>query len=154
MLKLSVPITTNQEKYAIAAANPAALAKLEQASSPSESGCVEWHRAKTASGYGVLTISKQLVYAHRLAYWLAHGPVEPGMVIDHICHTRACVNTDHLRVLTNEQNASEQARTRKTHCVEGHALTGSNLRVHIDSKARPHRHCVTCNKQRSLEHRS
>ena len=45
-----------------------------------------------------------------MAYQWAHGPIPEGMVIDHTCHNKACVNPDHLRLATIKQNA-ENART-------------------------------------------
>jgi hypothetical protein len=30
--------------------------------------------------------------------------IPPGMQVDHKCFTKACVNPDHLRIVTNKQN--------------------------------------------------
>jgi len=44
--------------------------------------------------------------AHRAAWVAATGEqIPPGLVVDHTCHNRQCVNPEHLRLLTNEENA-------------------------------------------------
>lgn len=61
--------------------------------------------------------------AHRAAWTAIHGTIPAGMTIDHLCKNRRCVNVDHLRMLTNYENA------RRTHgrdwplgqCVNGHS---------------------------------
>lgn len=47
-----------------------------------------------------------MVLAHRFAYELVVGPIPKGLKLDHK-HTclKTCVNPDHLRVVTNKQNA-------------------------------------------------
>ena len=45
--------------------------------------------------------------AHRAAYVYHSGEQIPeGMVVDHRCPNRECVNPSHLRLLTNAQNAA------------------------------------------------
>ena len=34
--------------------------------------------------------------------------IPDGMMVDHICHNKACVNLDHLRIATRKQNAEHQ----------------------------------------------
>lgn len=50
--------------------------------------------------------------AHRLSYKFTRGPIPDGMQIDHICHNRACVNPEHLRLATNKQNMENPAGLR------------------------------------------
>jgi len=45
------------------------------------------------------------VLAHRAAWVAANGQVPVGMTIDHLCKERRCVNPDHLRLLSNVENA-------------------------------------------------
>lgn len=56
-------------------------------------------KAKT-TGYAVY----KSFLAHRAAHTHAHGPIPVGMVVDHMCGTRSCVNPAHLRLLTNREN--------------------------------------------------
>lgn len=42
---------------------------------------------------------------HRIAYELSVGKIPDGMVLDHVCMNRRCVDVDHLRLATRAQNA-------------------------------------------------
>jgi hypothetical protein len=43
--------------------------------------------------------------AHRAAWTAVYGQIPAGMTIDHMCKNRRCVNVQHLRMLTNFENA-------------------------------------------------
>lgn len=47
---------------------------------------------------------KKNIRVHRLAYELANG-VSASDEVDHLCHSRACVNPGHLRSATRKQNS-------------------------------------------------
>lgn len=55
-------------------------------------------------GYGALNINNMPRPAHRISYEIANGPIPEGMQLDHICHTRMCVNPDHLRPVDHKRN--------------------------------------------------
>lgn len=62
------------------------------------------------SGYGQFTYTPAprnhlKVAAHAYSYEIANGTIPAGMVIDHRCRVRACVNPAHLRLATPKQNA-------------------------------------------------
>lgn len=78
------------------------------------SGCHLW-TGSLAGGterlgrYGYRTVGtksagRRIVYAHREAWERKYGPIPPGMVIDHLCRVRNCVNVEHLRVVTQREN--------------------------------------------------
>ena len=70
--------------------------------------CWEWTANRNKRGYGAWAIYRHPKYIsimpHRYSYELVHGPIPKGMQIDHVCHNRACVNPNHLRLATNKQN--------------------------------------------------
>lgn len=73
-------------------------------------GCWLWQAARYPRGYGMVNVGRDLygkqftTYAHRVAYVVAHGPIEPGQVVMHACDTPACVNPDHLRLGSQGDN--------------------------------------------------
>lgn len=66
--------------------------------------CWNWTAACSGAGYGQIKDSKRVLYAHRVSYEFAYGPIPEGMMIDHACRNRRCVNPEHLRACTSKQN--------------------------------------------------
>ncbi|MGH2838441.1 MAG: HNH endonuclease [Thermoleophilaceae bacterium] len=52
--------------------------------------------------------------AHRFFWEQAKGPVPDGLVLDHLCGNRACVNPEHLEVVTRGVNTRRGRRTKLT----------------------------------------
>lgn len=77
----------------------------------SQSGCWVWHRNLDAQGYGRVWQGRKRYRAHRVSYENAKGPIPDGLVIDHICRNRACINPDHLRAVTPTVNATENTES-------------------------------------------
>lgn len=73
--------------------------------------CWLWTGARNP--YGRIGIGRhRTVLAHRVAWELMVGPIPDGMKIDHRCRVVACVNPDHLRVVTHKQNLEHQRSDR------------------------------------------
>ena len=71
--------------------------------------CWEWDGATNGVGYGVFTVSlghgkQKNLYAHRYSYEYHVEDLQPGMVIDHLCHNTRCWNPYHLRQTTQEHH--------------------------------------------------
>lgn len=63
-------------------------------------GCWTWQGAKTSAGYG----HYRGVYAHRVAYAEANGPIPDGLFVLHHCDNPPCVRPDHLFLGSNRDN--------------------------------------------------
>jgi len=60
--------------------------------------------------------------AHRAAWTFVYGAIPEGMTIDHLCKNKRCVRIDHLRMLSNYENARRTAGRDWPlgQCVNGH----------------------------------
>lgn len=108
-------------------------------------GCWEFSGYHCHQGYGRAWNGQKAALAHRVAYELWVGPIPVGLVVDHLCFNRGCVNPAHLRVLTVSENCSRQRDASKTHCVNGHEFTPENTRIRTD-RGIHQRECRLCNR--------
>lgn len=81
------------------------------------------------------------------------GPVAPGLVIDHLCRNRMCVNPDHLEPVTIRENVRRGINGElREHCKNGHPWLPENVDVeHVHGK--PVRRCRVCRLERRREAR-
>jgi hypothetical protein len=114
--------------------------------------CWLWTGCMCRDGYGSFKLDKGSPRrAHRVAYELLVAEIPEGLQLDHLFRVRSCVNPWHLEPVTNRINTTrgqgpEAARNRqlaKTHCKNGHQLSGSNIRTN----GRGHRRCLACQRE-------
>jgi hypothetical protein len=81
-----------------------ARAKVDDAS-----GCWLWTRSTGSHGYGNAYWRKVATVAHRLSFRAFVGPIPENGVVRHTCDVRTCVNPEHLRAGTHEDNMRDMA---------------------------------------------
>lgn len=99
------------------------------------SSCWFWDGAKAGNGYGVTSKHidnvKTQVYAHRISYEFANGPIPKTKFVLHKCDKPNCVNPKHLRVGTQKENmrdCSLKKRIAKGKDLPQTKLTEKNVR--------------------------
>ena len=78
-------------------------------------GCWIWSGPRHPSGYGSIKWGGKATVAHRVVYTLLKGPIPDGMVIDHLCSVKMCVNPEHLDPVTSSTNT--QRAWDRNHCA-------------------------------------
>lgn len=105
--------------------------------------CIIWEKGCTKAGYAQANINGQIVLMHRVVYEQQVGPIPPGLVIDHLCRVRNCLNVEHMEPVTRGENVlrgecPSAKNARKTVCQYGHELT---------PRADKGRRCQTCDRE-------
>lgn len=132
----------------------------------SPDGCWHWTSTLSDDGYGRCSIGGRMYPAHRMFYEMLVTTFQGWLQMDHTCHTevcphtgrdclhRRCVNPEHVRPATAWENilrgntVTSHNRS-KTHCAQGHPLSGSNLYVW-----RGHRGCRACRRAADLRRKA
>lgn len=111
--------------------------------------CWEWTGTVGNHSYGIITSGRQSKLAHRWSYEHHTGPIPQGLVIDHLCRNRTCVNPAHMEAVTNEENLRRgegygiQNGMRST-CIHGHEYTPENTYTDPQGGIR----CRACSRER------
>ena len=71
------------------------------------SGCWLWLKSVGTHGYGNATRGDT---AHRVSFRAFKGSIPPGMIVQHSCDERLCVNPDHLSLGTHQTNCDDKMR--------------------------------------------
>lgn len=130
-----------------------------------EGGCHIWQGALDGKGYGLVGVGlvgarRRMRLVHRVRYEREVGPIPEGMVLDHFfCDNGpgGCCNPEHVRPVSHRENTLRGAgitaqQAAQTHCLNGHPLTGDNLRSWDASHGE--RKCLACARVRDRARRA
>jgi hypothetical protein len=107
--------------------------------------CWVWRGVKTTHGYGAFGLNYKIYRAHKISYELINGKIMCGLVLDHLCRNKLCVNPDHLEPVTVRENTMRGVgvtakNAKKKYCKNNHPLFGDNS--YVSSGARRCRKCI------------
>lgn len=97
-----------------------------------------------------MIINDRKTFVHIISYELFVSEKPKGMVLDHLCRNKLCVNPEHLESVTNKENILRgfgacANNKRKTHCPQKHEYTEQNTYRY---KSNNRRDCKICMKER------
>lgn len=69
-----------------------------------DSGCWIWLGRSSRNGYGRISVKGTERQVHRILWAIEQGPIPHGLVLDHLCRNRYCVNPNHLEAVTVRTN--------------------------------------------------
>jgi hypothetical protein len=108
--------------------------------------CWLWNSSKTGNGYGRFVVTtngiRKFGRAHRWAYEDLRGDIPAGLVLDHLCRRKMCVNPWHLEPVSPKENVDRGivgALHLRPSCRFGHPFTEENTQNYGSS-----RKCRTC----------
>lgn len=90
-------------------------------------GCWGWTGSLSPAGYARMGIGSEtdgtarIVFAHRFAWELRHGPIPSGLEVCHHCDNPVCTRPDHLFLGTHKDNMADSARKGRARGAEGEA---------------------------------
>lgn len=113
-------------------------------------GCWLWE-GTTSLGYGVVRISGVDYRAHRVSYELFRGPIPSGLVMDHVCRVKSCINPYHLSVCTVGENVAVEA-DRRLFCRNNKHLMRTHTGYVKKANGKTVRLCLGCSRERQAKY--
>lgn len=116
-----------------------------------DNGCWTFLSVNNPMKYCVFQAGSEKIslLGHRVSWLLSGLKFKEGLVLDHKCRNRSCLNPFHLQQVTLKENTllgngGGALNKRKTHCVRGHSFSGDNVRF-VPGRRRVCRECARGN---------
>ncbi len=91
-----------------------------------QSGCWVWIGSTNQDGYGLWSAHGEK-RAHRASFVLHHGVIPKGMHVLHTCDNPGCVNPDHLRLGTHQDNMADLRKKGRAYGAAGETNKAAKL---------------------------
>lgn len=108
-------VFSKKKQYPPALTTPDGVAQkvLGLVNADEEDSCWLWQGA-TSKGYGQVKFQGKQYSAHRVMFEGLVGKIPEGLVLDHLCDAEACVNPNHMAIVTQKENVQRSwAKGRK-----------------------------------------
>lgn len=88
---------------------------LDRIDRTDDEGCWLWCGPGNGGGYGLSAYASPsgTHVAHRVVWEVLVGPIPPGLVLDHTCCNKLCVNPTHLEPVTPQENTKRGGSYRR-----------------------------------------
>lgn len=125
---------------------------------PTDSGCWIWTGPTNRRGQPIVSVDGEGALVHRVAYRCRlkgqrlHGDLRPNVPLVPTCGDHRCVNPAHLEPVNPKKQALDprgRVNRSKDSCPQGHAYSGSNLRVRSSGRRR----CLACHRDELRRYR-
>lgn len=119
--------------------------------------CWDWTGAPEVGGYAQFSVRQRKYKGHRVSFTWFRGEIPEGLVLDHLCRNRLCVNPAHLEIVTIGVNVLRgetipvQLAARST-CGNGHEFTPENTSMKLDKSGKRYRTCKECHRARGRKY--
>lgn len=100
MKKKPATILTDKEQLIEKILDRTVLVLIEEALGD----CWVWVARMNRNGYGRIHHDGNEKVAHRVTYETMVGEIPEGLILDHRCKVRCCVNPAHLEPVTHQEN--------------------------------------------------
>lgn len=70
--------------------------------------CWEWNAGLARDGYGKFNLMHTTAPAHRVAWIIKNGPLDPSVYATHKCDNRKCCNPDHIVAGSAQSNMDDK----------------------------------------------
>lgn len=92
--------------------------------------CWLWKAGTARLGYGSFWYGRHRP-AHAVLYEILVCPIPKELECDHLCRVPACVNPDHIELVSHRENLLRgkgfiPQKAAQTHCVHGHIFSEEN----------------------------